>query len=354
MNFKDKVVVLVPTYEPDQKFIHLIQDLIKRQFTNILVINDGSSDETLHYFDQVKDAQGVTIINHVVNQGKGRALKTGFNYILDYYKNVLGCVTVDSDGQHLPKDIEACAKALSKNPEDLILGVRDFDKTDVPVRSQFGNKVTIQVLNLLVGIKISDTQTGLRGLSLSNMKHFMNVVGEEYQFEMNMLIEAKELGINITEVPISTVYIEENKSSHFNPIVDSAKIYKVFFKYLVSSLSSSVVDIVLFSILVKLLITVVPATYILVSTIIARIVSMLFNYRINANTVFAGENQKGGAFYRYITLAIIQMFASALLVSQISKVSMVNETIIKVFVDIFLFIISFIIQREFVFVKEEA
>src|SRR5699024_10060067 len=102
-------------------------------------VNDGSSEETIHYFNQVKEVPGVIVINHVVNQGKGRALKTGFNYILEHYKNVLGCITVDSDGQHLPKDIEDCAKALSKNTEDVILGVRDFNQSDVPARSQFGN-----------------------------------------------------------------------------------------------------------------------------------------------------------------------------------------------------------------------
>ena len=348
------VIVLIPTYEPDQKFVQLVEELIYKGFSKILVINDGSSVDNNHYFEQVDNHKEVKRINHIVNQGKGRGLKTGFNYILEHEKNVLGCITVDSDGQHLPEDILSCAQALIKNPEDVILGVRDFDNSDVPFRSQFGNKVTRQVLNLLVGIKISDTQTGLRGLSLANMKKFMKVNGEKYEYEMNMLIETKELDVEVTEVSISTVYIDENESSHFNPILDSAKIYKVFIKYIISSFSSSVIDISLFAILATFLVSVIPGTYILISTLVARIISMLFNYKVNAEQVFRGKNQKDGSFYRYLGLAIVQMFASAFLVNSFSSTLQMNETVIKIFVDIFLFFISFLIQREFVFIKEDA
>lgn len=350
----DNVIVLIPTYEPDQKFIELVDELISKGISKILVVNDGSSIENNHYFEQVDNYKEVIRINHMVNQGKGRGLKTGFNYILEYEKDVLGCVTVDSDGQHLPKDIVSCALALIENPDEVILGVRDFDDPDVPFRSKFGNKVTRQVLNLLVGIKISDTQTGLRALSVDNMRKFMKINGEKYEYEMNMLIETKEIDIDVTEVPISTVYIAENESSHFNPILDSVKIYKVFFKYIGSSFSSSILDIGMFAISASFLSSVIPNSYILVSTIIARVISMLFNYKINADKVFGGKNQKEGAFYRYLGLAIVQMFASAFLVYQISNSISVNETMIKVFVDIFLFFISFVIQREFVFVKEES
>lgn len=353
LNNKENIVVLVPTYEPDQKFINLVEELVQRNFTNILVVNDGSSKDKQKYFKQVEKYRNIKIINHAVNQGKGRALKTGFNYILNNFKDVIGCVTVDGDGQHLPNDIESCTQALIENPNHLILGVRDFDNSNVPFRSQFGNKLTRQVLNLLVGIKISDTQTGLRALSLENMTHFMKVTGEKYEYETNMLIETKELDIGVTEIPISTVYIEENESSHFNPILDSAKIYKVFFKYIISSFSSSVVDIVLFAILTSLLNDYIPNYYILVSTFFARVVSVLVNYKINAKQVFGGKNQKEGSFYRYVILAVIQVLASAGLVLVFSRKFLLNETITKIFVDVFLFFISFVIQREFVFIKEK-
>lgn len=353
MEINNNIVVLIPTYEPDQKFINLINKLNNNKFTKILVINDGSSPERQKYFDEVNNYSSVTIVTHTKNQGKGRALKTGFSYVLKHFEDVKGCVTVDADGQHLTKDIEECVRKFVDNPDKLILGIRDFNDDSVPLRSRFGNKITRQVLNLFVGVKISDTQTGLRVMSLNHMRHFIKVTGERYEFELNMLIETKELSIDILEVPINTVYIEGNESSHFSPVIDSVKIYKVFLKYISSSLFSSVVDIVLFTLLIYLLQGRFPYDYILVSTVVARAISVLVNYNINSKQVFRGGEQKNGSFYRYISLAIVQMLASAYLVSFFTDSFVLHETATKILVDIFLFYISFVIQREFVFVKEK-
>lgn len=353
MNFKDEIVILIPAYEPDSKLITLIKDLTNRKYTKILVIDDGSTNKSAHVFKEIAEYQNVHIIKHYVNQGKGRALKTGFNTILTDYPAVVGCVTADADGQHTPEDIEKCSKELFNNQNNLVLGVRDFDAKEVPLRSEFGNKLTKNVLNLLLGINIGDTQTGLRALSLANMEKFMKTVGENYEYEMNMLIDSKDLDIDIVEVPIQTVYINENETSHFNPIVDSIRIYSVFLKYILSSLSSAILDISLFAILVYLLDSFFPKSYILISTILARLVSTVFNYQINSNKVFNKKNLKQGSFYRYLTLATVQMFSSAFLVLFFSQSFEWSATITKIIVDGILFFISFIIQREFVFVTED-
>lgn len=352
MKEKEKVVVLIPAYEPDFKLLQLIEELSNLNFKNILVVNDGSSIKCDPIFNEVARNANVKVITHAVNQGKGRALKSGFNVILNDYKDSIGCVTVDSDGQHLPEDIESCSKALLRESEKLVLGVRNFDDKTIPFRSRFGNKLTKKVISVFGGVNIEDTQTGLRALSTENMRRFMKTSGEGYEFEMNMLMDAKENNIDFNQIPITTVYINDNESSHFNPITDSLKIYKVFLKYISSSLASSVIDITLFAILIYLLNDVFINSYILISTIIARVISILFNYRLNFMQVFNSENLKSGSFFRYILLAIIQMLTSAFLVSLISQSFSANETIIKVIVDIGLFFISFVIQRELVFTKE--
>lgn len=349
---KSKVVILIPAYEPDIKFVDLIVQLIKLKFSNILVINDGSTLKSEVFFNDVKKYENVRIVSHAVNQGKGRALKTGFNTIINDYPDVFGCITVDADGQHLPVDIEKLSKKLINNPDKLILGVRDFDEGKVPARSKFGNKLTRNVLNILGGIKITDTQTGLRALSVENMSLFMKTNGESYEYEMHMILDSKEFNIDILEVPITTVYIEENASSHFNPILDSAKIYKVFMKYIISSFASSVIDIASFYFFINVFSTLIPNLYILVSTAIARIISVTFNYQINAKKVFKSDNQRSGSFQRYVFLAIIQLLISAIFVSIISQNFHINETLTKIIVDTMLFFISFIIQREFIFAKE--
>lgn len=351
---KNKMVVLIPAYEPDNKLIHLVDELIELQFRNIIIVNDGSSKKCDQIFEQLGKHESVNVVKHTVNQGKGRALKTGFNTILNQYQDCIGCITVDSDGQHLPVDIEACSVALMKNINKLILGVRNFNDSNIPLRSRFGNKMTKGVVSILGGIHIDDTQTGLRAISTENMRKFMSTIGEKYEYEMNMLMDAKEQNIDFLQIPISTVYINDNESSHFNPITDSLKIYKVFLKYIFSSLSSSVLDITLFAILVYFLNGVFESSYILISTIIARIVSIVFNYKINFSKVFNGENLKKGSFNRYILLAIAQMLISAFLVNTISSSISSNETITKILVDIGLFFISFVIQREFVFTKENT
>lgn len=181
-----------------------------------------------------------------MNLGKGRALKTAFNHCLlasggisggadSVCRGIPGCVTADSDGQHTPADILACMRSLWDNPESLILGCRDFDGPAVPARSSFGNKCTRQVFRYLLGLSVSDTQTGLRAIPAFFMEKLLEVKGERFEYETNMLIEAKNLNIRILEVPVKTIYIEENKTSHFNPIKDSLRIYLVFGKFLFSS-----------------------------------------------------------------------------------------------------------------------
>ena len=351
-----EIPVIIPAYEPDERLIALLQNLREAGIMHIVVVDDGSGSRYHSLFEQAAAIGGCNVLTHAVNLGKGRALKTAFNFCLQQYPDLPGCVTADSDGQHTPKDILACMKKLWDNPDALILGCRNFDAKDVPARSSFGNKCTRKVLSYLIGISVSDTQTGLRAVPVSFMEVLMNVKGERFEFETNMLIETKNRSIPILEVPVETIYIEENKTSHFNPIKDSLRIYMIFGKFLFSSLSSSVLDLLLFQFFCRILqgtfgfLGELP--YIVGATVMARVISAIYNFLINYRVVFKSHANIAATAVKYCMLAICQMLCSAFLVNGLYGLLGGYEVAVKIPVDVFLFFLSFVIQREFVYRKK--
>ena len=280
---------------------------------------------------------GIVVLTHALNYGKGRALKTAFNYVLNNYKDVIWVITVDSDGQHLVKDALKCSQELINSENKLVLGSRNFDEDNVPLKSRVGNKLTRSLFKILCGISISDTQTGLRGIAINDIKRFLYTKGERFEYETNMLLDAKKYNIKFEEVPIETVYLNENKGTHFNPLRDSVEIYKVFIKYLFVSLSSFLVDILFFM------------YKIIVSTVCARIISSLYNYLLNRKFVFEQHDSKS-FIIKYYILVIIQMGVSSLSVASLSQIfSSKIIVLLKIIVDILIFIANYYIQREWVF-----
>ncbi len=348
-----EIPVIIPSYEPDEKLITLLHALQAVEIRHVIVVDDGSGEAYTPFFRQAEAMENCTVLYHAVNLGKGRALKTAFNYCLREFHGAPGCVTADSDGQHMPADILACMRALWEDQESLILGCRNFDGPKVPARSSFGNKCTRQVFRYLLGLSVSDTQTGLRAIPAFFMRKLMQVRGERFEYETNMLIETKDMNIPIVEVPVETVYIEENKTSHFNPVTDSLRIYLVFGKFLFSSLSSSVLDLLLFQMFCAMLqraegvLSGIP--YIVAATVGARVISAVYNFLINYRVVFKSRAGVAVTIGKYAMLAVCQMACSAFLVNMLYGLIGGAEVGVKMPVDILLFFISFAIQREFVY-----
>lgn len=219
------VIVVIPSYNPDDKLVNLVEELVDYGFEKIVIVNDGSAPESLAYFEKVAKKKECTLLVHEINKGKGRALKTAFSYC-EGVRECCGVITVDGDGQHLTKDIVACVEAMYHNKKKVILGVRDFSAQNVPLRSKFGNEITKKVFYILCGIRLSDTQTGLRGIPVEYLNQFISYQGERYEYETNMLLMMKKHSIEWEEVKISTVYLDNNAKSHFNTIKDSWRIYK--------------------------------------------------------------------------------------------------------------------------------
>ena len=186
MAYRKKLSVIIPSLSPDERLPMLVKELKTHGFEHIIVVNDGSSTEYDAIFTQVRQ-MGAVVLRHMVNQGKGRALKTAFHYILEHLDCCVGAVTIDSDGQHAVKDIIRCCEKLLETPDCLVMGCRNFKQENVPFKSSFGNILTSKVMQLLVGIKISDTQTGLRAMSLEHIRKFLSVSGERFEYETNVV-----------------------------------------------------------------------------------------------------------------------------------------------------------------------
>ncbi len=352
MAYRKKLSIIIPSLSPDERLTVLVRELKTHGFEHIVVVNDGSSQEYDAIFAGVQE-MGAVVLRHVVNQGKGRSLKTAFHYILEHMDFCVGAVTIDSDGQHAVQDIIHCCEKLLEHPDCLVMGCRNFGQEDVPFKSSFGNILTSKVMQLLVGIKVSDTQTGLRAMSLEHMKKFLSVSGERFEYETNMLLCCKDEDITIEEVPIRTIYYEGNKSTHFRPLQDSLLVYGLFLRFIVASLSSAAIDLGLFALGAFLLKTVMPVYYIVVSTVFARVISSLYNFFVNRQGVFKSESGLAKTMVRYYVLAVVQMSMSAFGVWAVFGILGGSETLIKIVVDTILFLISFQIQREWVFKKKD-
>ena len=358
MDLKNISVVL-PSLDPDDKLITVIDGLLETGFTDIILVNDGSKPENLHYFETAATHPEVHLLHHEVNRGKGAALKTAFTWFLENRPDAAGVVTVDGDNQHHPADTKACSEQMMRSNK-VVLGCRDFSLPHVPPRSRMGNNITCGVFKIMVGMTISDTQTGLRAIPTHAVKAFLTVKGDRFEYETNMLLAMKEQCIDFEEVKIRTVYIEENKSSHFRAVRDSWRIYNLilalFFRYTLSSLLSAVVDEGVFTLLswllqntlTGLLLTAVP-------TITARVVSSLLNFFVNKKVVFHSNVGTGKAMLRYYALAIPMLLAQlglthgVYLLFSISGSQTVLRAVIYAMIMVVLYFASFMIQQRWVF-----
>ncbi len=360
-----RISVVLPSLDPDEKLIAVVDGLLEYGFSDIILVNDGSKQENLHYFtDLAAQHPQIHLLHHEVNKGKGAALKNAFRYFLANRPHGFGVVTVDGDNQHHPEDTRACCEHMLKTGRT-VLGCRDFTLDHVPARSRFGNQVTSAIFKIFVGMTISDTQTGLRAIPRAVLEELVEVYGDRFEYETNMLLAFKTKGISFDEVKIRTVYIEENKSSHFRVIHDSWRIYKLilahFFRYTLSSVACFFVDSSLVYLLTRLLGSVLTDPLLSgISTVGARVVSSLINFFMNKKLVFQSQVSTEKAMARYYALALPQLGAQWLINQGLYTLLNISEsqagarTLIHILVMTLLFIISFTIQQRWVFAPQKS
>lgn len=222
-----QVIPTIPAFEPDARLLGLVHRL-KSDFSDIVIVNDGSHRADA-VFAELKDVDGVLVLLHGENRGKGAALKTAFAEILRRFPDAVGTVTVDADGQHRPEDAVRIAEALCAHPHQLIIGTRSFGK-GVPFRSRLGNLWTVAEFRLLTGRTVHDTQTGLRGIPSGLLPSLLNLPGERYDYEIGMLVRAVLSSDGCREIPIETVYEDGNRASHFRPLADTVSTQRALFR----------------------------------------------------------------------------------------------------------------------------
>ncbi|MCR5664867.1 MAG: glycosyltransferase family 2 protein [Oscillospiraceae bacterium] len=228
---REALAIVLPSLNPNDKFRAVVAGLVEAGFRHVAIVDDGSDAAHQGPFEEAERYPACRVIHHGVNKGKGRALKTAFRFVLDEWPEAAGVITIDGDGQHLTKDILACGERMLAEGDKVVLGCRDFDRPGVPPRSVAGNKTTSRLFKLFFGIRLSDTQTGLRAIPRAYLPLFCEVEGERFEYETNMLLQMKRKGISFVENSIETVYDPEDYSSHYNAVKDSWSIFRVMLRH---------------------------------------------------------------------------------------------------------------------------
>lgn len=340
-------IIIMPAYEPDEKMVDQVYELERKGYC-IVVVDDGSGEAYQPVFDKIKE--NVSVLVHDINRGKGRAIKTALAFIVKNIPDADCIAIVDADGQHATEDVERILSEAKKHRDSLILGVRDF-QGELPAASRFGNLLTKKIFELSSGIRISDTQTGLRAFSIKNACTFLEVCGERYEYEMNMLYTCARRKILIQEIPIRTIYHDrKNSCSHFRKIKDSVRIYSQIIKFCLSSMSGFCVDYVLFCLFCALWGG--SESGIMAANILARFFSANFNYYINSRYVFEKEGGKYQGLLSYYILAAAILAGNNILLHLYMSFVPLPE-IAKLLTELTLFAVSFAVQNLFIFRKSK-
>ena len=363
---RNRYIALIPAYEPDEKIKKLADELAERGF-DIVVVDDGSGPDYAELFEEL--SQKATVLTHAVNRGKGAALKTGLSYInkyMAYTESVLTpagaetvsgrdavIVTVDADGQHLPDDVLRVAEISAQRRDALVLGSRALSE-DIPVRSRFGNTITRHVYSAATGVHVHDTQTGLRAFHRSLIPRLLQIEGDRYEYEINMLMQLAAEGVPIIEERIETVYEDNNSGSHFRTVRDSFRVYKEILKFSASSLASFAIDYGMYALLLAATGAAGIANSLVISNIGARLVSGTANYMMNRKLVFRSRTGFAKSAAQYFLLAAFILAGNTIVLSTLAGTLGINRFAAKLITEVIFFAISWTVQKYVIFFREES
>ncbi len=363
---RNRYIALIPAYEPDEKIKGLTDELMEKGF-DIVIVDDGSGPDFAELFEEL--SQKATVLTHVANRGKGAALKTGLNYInkyMAYTESVLTptgaetvsgrdavIVTVDADGQHLPDDVQRVAEISAHRRDALVLGSRALGE-DIPVRSRFGNTVTRHVYSAATGVRIHDTQTGLRAFHRSLIPRLLRIEGDRYEYEINMLMQLTAEGVPIIEERIETVYEDNNSGSHFRTVRDSFRVYREILKFSASSLASFAIDYGMYALLLAATGAAGIANGLVISNIGARIVSGTANYAMNRRLVFKSRTGFAKSAVQYFLLAAFILAGNTIVLSTLAGTLGINRFAAKLITEAIFFAISWTVQKYVIFFREDS
>ena len=351
--------VVIPAYEPGDGFVPYVQDLLGQGRVQVLTVDDGSGEGYAHIFCALEALDGCTVLRHPVNRGKGAALKTAFSWYLEHQpEDCPGVVTADCDGQHRVADVLAVQAALEQQTGALVLGSRTFGP-GTPARSLNGNRASSAALSLIYGIHLRDTQTGLRGIPNQLLPGLCQVAGDRFEFELKMLVYTRQQCLKIAEIPIQTIYFDNNQGSHFRTFSDAGRIILVLLgsvvQYAGAAALSVAIDVGVYALMVKALLTGLPlSSRIFFSTITARILSSTANYACNRTLPYVQNKGVWSTLWKYYVLWLCQLCASFGGTWLLTEILQADELAGKLLVDIILALISYQVQLRWVFRAERG
>ncbi|MGI6008038.1 MAG: bifunctional glycosyltransferase family 2/GtrA family protein [Ruminococcus sp.] len=340
-------IVIIPALNPDER----LRDIVERNWeleNQVIVVDDGSGEKYSQFFWELSEK--CIVLHHRENRGKGAAIKTALKYIKEelWECSVIGIM--DADGQHLPDDMEKLLMKSAACPNALILGSRTIDEK-VPWPSRMGNRITRKVFQLATGTKVADTQTGLRSFTADLLDVMLDIPGDRYEYEMNVLVTCAKKDIPIIEIPIKTIYHDQNNScSHFRKVRDSVRIYSQLLKFSFVSFSSFLLDYGLFVLLTLALPA--GAGFIAAANIMARIISGAYNYMMNCRLVFH-EKQSVKTAADYLALAGLILFLNNILLQAFLIFLHMPVYPAKILTECTLFAVSWLVQKKLIFLPEK-
>lgn len=353
-------IVVIPALDPDRTLPEYAAALLARGAEQIVVIDDGSAGESRPVFEKLEGTEGCTVLRHGRNRGKGRALKTAFAHIRareDWQG--MAVITADADGQHSVEDVCAVGRAALEETDRLVLGVRDLALPQVPARSKLGNRLSSWAFHALYGVRLGDTQTGLRGIPWELLDWCGDISGERFEYEMNMLIRAAREHVALRQVTIQVIYFDNNQGTHLRAVRDSWRVFVILVSglgwYALSSALSAVTDVLAFWLCSAVVFRPLPALACYWwSTLTARALSSSLNYTLNRRYVF-GASPRGRTVARYYCLWICQLMCSYLLLLALEwLLPGIYPTVNKALGDIILAVCSYQIQLHWVFREEDG
>lgn len=340
-----KPVVLIPAYQPNRALTRLVEELLAlEEIGPIVVVDDGSGPAYGAIFERLRDLAGVHVLRHPANLGKGAALKTGMGFASRRFPRAVGVVTADADGQHTAEDIAHVSRVLSESSRAVVIGARCLDRS-APLRSRVGNRIMRWAVRLAAGQKLSDTQTGLRGIPAGFIPELLTLPAARYDFETDMLLHCREAGWKVREVPIAAVYLDNNRGTHFRPLADSLRVYLVLVRFSALSLLTAALDNLLFISLLEV------TPNIGLCQALSRWTAGSFQFWAAKRGVFRSHGPAAPALARFWLLCAATGASSYILLRGLLHFTPLGVVPAKLVAETLMFFASYVMQREVVFAQ---
>lgn len=343
-------MILIPTMEPDIEIVGYVQRLSSFCQGVVIVVDCGSGPEYHGIFNELGAIENCVVLTG--EQGKGAALKAGFTYFskVKDFNTYKGVVLADSDGEYRAEDVISVAARI-EDKRQIVVGARDFSIDRVSPKTGFDHDVTKKLLKFFYHIEVSDSQTGLIGFPKSVVPTLLQGKGDSGP---EMLLLCVRNSVEIYEVPIEapSSHGSSEKTSGYSQAKEFLRIFRLFFgtflKFVVSSLSASVIDIALFALMIHTVFH-TNTRSIFIATCLARVVSSLYNFILNRKLVFSSRNNVKAEAAEFFCLTAGKMLCSAALVAGVTLLLPKFPSVNKIVVDFLLFFAGYYIQRRYIF-----